>query len=203
MTLDSYCDMMYSYGMSIPKPQIRLRNPEADAAIEKMVEIYMSLELKGWRNEMNFEHHLRYNLYNARRAKFKSQHAKEEKQNERRREARKTLDKRCEEWIEKYGFAGLYIKVVGSRDGRGYREIISMDAERKLMKCYQLDRNGERTQIVEIMFNKFRGLLHFGEYVDAGPNSFRRAYIKNIDELEKMSEQAARNVAMNHKWRGD
>ena len=62
----------------------------------------------------------------------------------------------------------MLIKVTGARDGLGYREIISMhenprNEKYSTLKCYQLDMNGERKQIVEIMWNKVRGVIEFGE----------------------------------------
>ena len=139
-----------------------------------VVAMASDIEFKSTRDMQIFRDWLNHHLEEAQREQAEALMLRDRRRSESRKQERASADQLAYEWIKDHGEEGMMIKVTGARDGLGYREIISFrenarDPKRSTMTCYQLDSDGNRMQIVEIMWNKFRGLLEFGEMPERRP----------------------------------
>lgn len=140
-----------------------------------------NVEFKTTRDMQIFRDWLTYRLEAAQSEQSARLAAESNRRHQRRRDQRKSTDQEAFLWMKENAEPGMIIKVTGARDGLGYREIIEVNVNagtpfRSTVGCYQLDSDGNRKQIVEVMWNKFRGLVEFGEMPErpAGQGTPRR-----------------------------
>lgn len=118
-----------------------------------------------------FQDWITYEIEKAQQHRMQELARKDQERTWIRKAARESLNDKAFRWVRENAKPGMLIKVTGSRDGLGYREIMeirdsAVNYHSNVLICYQLDSNGKRKQIVEVMWNKFRGLIEFGDPVE-------------------------------------
>lgn len=107
--------------------------------------------------------------------------AEDERQRKAARKKQRKLARKATEWAEEHLEPGMYIKVVGTRDGHGARRVLEVNRDKKSVTCRQVTLIVQDDQMIvedlpyitEHMFKKVRGEI-VPELIDTGIDSRRR-----------------------------